>query len=574
MILLIAFLFIFETHASSKEICPTIVMHDGEDINLTETEKNLICGDPDLESYQNIPSYQASYLLTGFLQSRSYLQPTFETKNKVLNVYVGKKSELKDVIVSSEIDKESKRVEKELNRLHGGSPLNPDLLNTLESDTINALRQAGYPCPTVEMLVDPNTSVASLNLGQMVYHDFGVLEREEIPGLRENALERYYPFKSKDTFNGRLLTLTEKRMLRAQVVQGTYFLESCTEEGKNFSLSQKFIVGPPRTFRFGAGASTEAGPMARLRWTHHRYKSMASILSANLQASLRNQSLTLTADSFFWKNAPRRSLLSEIEITRESQLDFEELIFKTRSQMKWTADYSKRHWLWTLGPSFEAGTFHSGENSSTRSYATGALEGGLQWMSHLYEFYDLHPEEGDLFNFNFGFRHPSLGFSDPLLELESSYVKLYRLTDWGRGSLVSGIRLNAGTTWVSNDVSLNSLPPSVKFYGGGSDDIRGFFLKTLPKNDGLGALTKIGGKFELRRTYLIRPTFEGFVFIDGAYFGDQSWSTEPRLWHSPGIGIRWISPIGLVQTYAARAYVSNPYEDLGNFYYIGLGGTF
>lgn len=195
-------------------------------------------------------------------------------------------------------------------------------------------------------------------------------------------------------------------------------------------------------------------------------------------------------------------------------------------------------------------------------------------MSHEYEFYDIHPEEGDVFGFNFDFRDPRFGFSEPLLLLDTTFSKLGKLANWGRGSAVGGIRIDASTTFVPDDVSLQSLPPSVKFYGGGSDDIRGFLLRTLPDNDGLGALTKLALKLELRKTHLFKDYLEGFIFADNAYFGKKSWSIESRLWYSPGVGVRWLSPIGLVQAYVARGFATRPHEDYGHFYYAGLGGTF
>jgi outer membrane translocation and assembly module TamA len=241
--------------------------------------------------------------------------------------------------------------------------------------------------------------------------------------------------------------------------------------------------------------------------------------------------------------------------------------------MKWTRDGWNHHQLYTLGPAYESGTYNTAENTDTKSFATGLLEGSLQYMSHDYELFDVNPEAGDLFGFNFDARHPGLGFTDPLLKLDSTYVKLSRLTNSGRGTIVGGVRLNIGTTWVSDSVGLKDLPPSVKFFGGGSDDIRGFLLKTLPKNDGQGALTRTSLKLELRRTSLFKESIEAFAFLDNAYFGEKSWSSDPRLWYSPGIGFRWLSPIGLLQAYVSRALATAPNEDLGNFLYAGFGGT-
>ena len=144
----------------------------------------------------------------------------------------------------------------------------------------------------------------------------------------------------------------------------------------------------------------------------------------------------------------------------------------------------------------------------------------------------------------------------------------------GKGDAILGLKLNSATTWIPDDVNISTLPPSVKFYGGGSDDVRGFKLDTLPDNNGLGALTKVGFKFEFRKTYVFIPTVESFTFIDTVYFGYRPWELEKRLWYSPGTGLRWLSPIGLVQGYVARSLSTATIKDDGNYFYLGLGGVF
>jgi translocation and assembly module TamA len=571
--LLILFLFTFHAWSKVQKLCPTIIVH-GAELKLNDTEKRLVCGDKDLEAYRDIPPYQMSYFFQGFLQSRGYLNPEFKRVGEVLHVYPNKRTFLRKLQVAAPPGQSLNEIKKILLRLYRKKLLNTQLLNSLEAEALSLLRQRGHACAKVKSQVNTINGRVTIELSQLHEFKFGEISKEPIKGLKDRALERYYPFDSDAVFNEDLLRLTEKRLLRSEVVQGTYFLEDCKLDPPDLKLSQQFIIGPPRTLRFGAGASTEAGPMARLRWSHSRYRSMASLLSANLQASLRVQSIILSSDNFFWKNKPRQSLLGQIELVRESQFDYEQLIFRTRPHMKWTSDKGNYFKQYTLGPSYETGTYFAQENSDTKIFSTGVLEGTLLWMSHSYELFDLHPQEGEQIQFAFDYRHPALGFDDPLLKLDSSIVKLSRLTNSGRGAIIGGMRAQLGTTDVTDDVGLKGLPPTVKFFGGGSDDVRGFLLRTLPKNDGLGALTRAGLKLELRRTNLYKESLEAFSFVDGAVFGERSWHLESRVWYSPGLGMRWLSPIGLVQTYVARGYASKPYQDFGNFYFIGLGGTF
>ena len=573
MLYLITFLFSSFVFAA-ESICPSVVIHSKEDMKFTDTEVRLMCGDKKVAAYSNIPDYQASYFLKGFLESRGYLKPKFEIIDEALHVRVGKKYKLKKISVSSKPLDEIKILEEATDRIYLQEVMTPGLLNSLEGQSKRILRENGYPCVGVKSEAVVDEESVNIILDKTSFHTFGNVQKEEIEGLYPEALARYYPYKESDSFDERLLRLNEKRLLRAEVVQGTYYLENCSVDGSDFSMSQNYLTGPPRTFRFGVGASTELGPMARLVWSHNRFGPMASILSGRIVSSFRTQSLSLMADNFFWKNAPRRSVLSELNITRESQIDFEQFLIKVSpASMKWTDDFSGRGSTLIMGPSLESGTFHSKENK-TRSYNSAVLEASYNLMSHTYELFDIFPEEGDVLNLKTSFRHPTLGFSDPALKLEGSFAKLDRIGELGKGTIIGGARLSAGTLFINSDISPSTLPPAVKFYGGGSDDIRGFQLSTLPNNDGIGALTHTTLKLETRHTYFFHHAIESFLFVDGGYFGYETLSTTSNLFYSPGFGLRWKSPIGLVQGYWARALTLSPNEDKGNLFYAGLGGAF
>ena len=79
------------SNEKTDKLCSKIFLHSKNqsenDIELSETEKRLICGDDEVDAYKVIPSYQASYMLTGLLQSRGYANPRFEYEGDLLHVY-------------------------------------------------------------------------------------------------------------------------------------------------------------------------------------------------------------------------------------------------------------------------------------------------------------------------------------------------------------------------------------------------------------------------------------------------------------------------------------------------------
>lgn len=558
---------------ASDDYCPE-VRFEGDKIDFSDTEVRLFCGDPKSHAWKNIPAYQAQIVIQGFLQSRGYLTPEFSRDGETLIVKTGKVHEIESIAVKVENKKLRRKIRRDVRRLYKGRVLDTSMLNSVEGEAMARLRSRGYPCGKVNSHADVTTDTVTLLLEPKDRHVFGEIDREKIKGLHDNALLRFYPMKPEERFDSELLELTEKRLLRSQVVQGTYFLENCSDEGKTFSLSQRFIEGPPRTLRFGAGASTEAGPMARARWSHNRWGPMASQLSATVEASFRVQSLNLSADYFAWEDSPRRSIFTDVEVTRESQFDYEQVLNRVRPRMKWTRDIGDYQNVWMAGPAYEVGTFLSDLKGETRSFNNVALHGSFERTGHDYEFFDVHPEGGHQQSVSLSYRTPRLGFSETLTRVDTSFVSLGQLGTFRRGRVIGGVRLKAGVAFTGGTTKLEDLPPEVKFFGGGSDDLRGYLLRTLPRNDGAGALTRYLVKLELRNTNFFHEKVEAFTFWDLGQFGDRSATVDQRIWHSPGFGIRWLSPIGMVQGYWARSLSYRPYEDNGNFFYGGLGGTF
>ncbi|MFL5783512.1 MAG: autotransporter assembly complex protein TamA [Bacteriovoracaceae bacterium] len=567
-------LLIFTTLSYGHETyCPQ-VKFNGKKIDFSKTEIQLFCGDPKSHAWKKIPAYEAEVVIRGFLQSRGYLSPRFEVKDEVLHVTKGRKSIVKKVKVISHDENLAKKIKREIRRLYQGRELTTSMLNSIEAEVIAQIRRKGRPCGKASSEVDVNTDTVTILLDPKEKHVFGKIKTEEIKGLHETALERFYPMNEHQRFDGDLLTLTERRMLRAQVVSGTYFLESCADDGKEFSLEQRFIPGPPRTLRFGAGASTEMGPIARARWSNNRWGPMASLLSASAEASFREQLLNMVVDYYAWKSNPRQSITGLAELSRDSQFEFEQLQTRARTQMKWTTDIHENGIIGILGPGYDYGTFASASKTNTQSFSTGVIEGSLQRMSHDYEIYDIHPQEGEQERLTLYYVNPTLGFKQSLTRVDTSIVRLARLMNSGRGAIIGGARLKAGTSFVRANTDPGGLPPDMKFFGGGSDDIRGYLLNTLPKNGGAGALTRLVGKFEARRTHFFLESLEGFTFLDAGYFSERSFAIDRRMFYSPGVGMRWLSPIGVVETYWARAFASNPYQDNGNFFFAGIGGNF
>ncbi len=115
-------------------------------------------------------------------------------------------------------------------------------------------------------------------------------------------------------------------------------------------------------------------------------------------------------------------------------------------------------------------------------------------------------------------------------------------------------RLEAGSTWTS---AFRSLPPSFRFFAGGDQSVRGYGFQELAPLDEAGNLiggeALLTGSLEVDSLFFAHERFGRFgaaVFYDA---GNALADFSDPLEQGAGLGLRWLSPIGLVRADAAWA---------------------
>jgi translocation and assembly module TamA len=119
-------------------------------------------------------------------------------------------------------------------------------------------------------------------------------------------------------------------------------------------------------------------------------------------------------------------------------------------------------------------------------------------------------------------------------------------------SLSADSRLLArATVGVTAQSEFVELPPSVRFFAGGDESVRGFGYETLGPTDDLGNV--IGGSnllvASIEYEHRIRNNFYGAIFVDaGNAFDDLD--VDAAL--GAGLGVIWRSPVGPLRFYLAH----------------------
>lgn len=537
-------------------------------IDIDDFHMRMICGDPKSPQWEKVPLYQAKIHLEAFLQSRGYANAVIDLSETRLLVDRGPLLRLK----RSETSPPDKVVNYELRR-YERKAATPTLLSQLEGEAKGEYRNQGFPCAAVSSSIDITMGVATLLSETGAKRRFGPIDIEQHKEFPGPLLRRYYSFKETDEFRQDDLNLTRQRIDESEVVSGSYFVTTCSEqstaEGASY-LQHKYVLGLPRTFRFGLGADTEAGPYVYASWKNTRFTSHLGQLSVNASASWERQSLS--ADGSFYPSlvTPRFYYAFKPIVTRDISTGAEELsasIGFTPGQTWDTADELIR----LEGGPYFIRTWHrlDGEDSFRNTFSV-ALKLDLSLLSHAYELTKGHPRGGYDFSIKTEFRGPAFGFFTNIFRAETQLKKVWKLGYCGPAECFLAFRQNTQLNFVNRDVAIERIPPSLQTFLGDARNLRGFALENA-LNPGL---TQVTAGMDLRILPFLSQSFEPYLLADVGRLGKRSWSLEPDLLYAYGLGLRWFSPIGIVNGFVARAVTVNSSLPSEWYFFFGLGDGF
>lgn len=421
-------------------------------------------------------------------------------------------------------------------KLEPGARLDHSLYEGRKSDIQNAaLRLGFFQGKFIEhaLVIDPAANLADIHL---VFESgprylLGEVSFNDDSKINQDLLQRLVPFKAGEPYNSaRVAKLTQN-------LQETGYFADVRVDASDKNASSTHIIpvqvtalpAKPRTMGLGFGYSTDVGVRGRFSWERHRVNRAGHKYGFDAELSAPRQNVTT------WYQIPLTSPLSDhlrffggYERRELIDADTERatLGLQWQKQVKWD-------WQRIVGLRYEQEKFDFGGNTKKRT--TEFLMPSVVF-SKLKSDSPLDPSHG--YRAQLDVRMAREGFlADADLVYVNALVK--GLTTVADRHRFLG-RFEIGAIDSNN---YDKVPPSMRFFAGGDQSIRGYAFETLSPRDAEG--NRIGGRYLLATSaeyqYGITDKWRVATFVDHGNSVD-SWSDSMKT--SAGIGVRWVSPIG------------------------------
>ncbi|WP_122503525.1 autotransporter assembly complex protein TamA [Pseudomonas viridiflava] len=395
--------------------------------------------------------------------------------------------------------------------------------------------------------IDPRAGVADIEL---VYdsgprYSLGKVMFSGDSPFDEDLLKRMVPFKENTPYDSQLIAELNQAMQASGYFEGVRVDAAPTAAvGQVIPVTVQLETRKPRTMGLGLGFSTDVGPRGRANWTRH-------------WANAQGHSYGFESEI----SAPRRNVGLWYDVPLDPPLT-DKLRFAGGYQYEEIAGTDSLSKLLTVGPEW-----HSKLPSGWERVIS------LKWQR---EEYRLGDDSGLSTLLMPGISYSFLR-SDDRIDPHKGYRLQFdaQVAKEGAGSdanLIRGNVLLKGLTTVAQNHRFlgrvqfggnftdgyTSIPPSLRFFAGGDQSVRGYDYQTLsPTNsdgDRIGGRYMVAGSVEYQ--YSIAEKWRLATFVDqGNSFNNLD---LPSLKTGVGFGVRWVSPVGPL-----RLDLAHPLDDDG-----------
>lgn len=393
------------------------------------------------------------------------------------------------------------------------------------------------------LAVDPRAGVADIEL---VYQSgpryrLGKVTFGGDAPLDDDLLQRMVGFKPGTPYDSELVAELNNDLQSSGYFEGVRVDAAPTAAVNDVvPVAVQLDTRKPRTLGLGLGFSTDVGPRGKANWTRHWVNPQGHSYGWETEISGPRQNVGL------WYDVPLDPPLTD-KLRFAGGYQNEELSgTDTLSKLltvgpEWHSKLPSG-WQRVISLKYQREEYRLGDDSGL----SNLLMPGISY-SYLRSDNRIDPHNGYRLQFDVQVAKEGL-VSDT--NLVHGNVLLKGLTTLGQNHRVLGRVQFGGSATNGYD---KKMPPSLRFFAGGDQSVRGYDYQTLsPKNsqgDRIGGRYLVAGSVEYQ--YSITEKWRVATFVDQ---GNAFNSLElPSLKTGVGIGVRWVSPVGPLRLDLARA---------------------
>ncbi|WP_256935982.1 autotransporter assembly complex protein TamA [Vibrio diabolicus] len=445
------------------------------------------------------------------------------------------KVKVMDVVITGEA-KDDEEFAKLIERspLKVGKVLNQGEYDSLKSGIRNLALQRGYfngdyKLSKLEVIPDFNEANVRLHYDSGIRYHFGPIN---ITGSQiwENRVESMRPFEIGEPYLVSQVGEYNQNLSNTDWFSSV-FVEpdlSKLDEGRELPIKVSLAPASKNQIETGLGYSTDTGVRGTLKWKKPWVSSRGH--SFNTALSLSKPEQTITAGY----KIPLDDVLREYY-----QLQFGLKHLDNRDTESLESNLAvERHWLTDGGWHKTIYVRHLYEN-----FSQGLQDDGVQFVLPGATFSRTRVRGGNMPMWG-DKQSVTIEYGDPALLSETRVLRLLGRSSWirGIGDNHRGLfRLEGGANITDE---FEKLSPSLRFFAGGDNNIRGYGYESISPVDESGALT--GGKYIVSSTLEYQYRVYGNWWAATFYDIGDAFNETPEWKSGAGVGIRWASPVGPV----------------------------
>jgi translocation and assembly module TamA len=397
---------------------------------------------------------------------------------------------------------------------------------------------AGFPVHLIRLSLEKNTAQVELVLdtGQQYY--FGEITFDAPADYPESFLKRYLTFQTGRVFNPQNLARSQMNLINSDRFREVS-VETDKDGAKDYQIPVRIrlSLAKPKRFKVGVSYETDQGLGVLARYKDLNVFQGGQELSSELRISERLQGWAV-----------------DYILPRADRIE-DKIIFKGGYKREITDTYDTRSIF--------------ARSEYEHIFGRGRL--GAAYLHFLREDFSISKQQGLSSMVLPGARferrrfdhpvQPSTGYrysleargSTPILGSDNSFIQLLgqgnTMAPLGKGfSLL--LRAQGGMT-LEND-SLTNLPPSLRFFAGGDNSVRGYAYQSLGPVDNTGKV--VGGKYLFVGSLEIEKSITKIWGVAAFYDAGNAFDDFKKvsLKQGAGLGIRIYTPVGPLKLDLAR----------------------